>query len=555
MAKLARFWLALGILGAAALSAANSVLIVQGAIAGADNPDENFNLSQVMAGRFDEDGRLRPIVWSVTDPIFRVAMEDRLIRPSENPTPAEVLDVANKLRCEYVMEITFWKRDQELFARARLLRKGKEVWKDPSDKSAPNIPAPAGARPLNEQEKNARRMQVVVDGNSSMSDVINSLAGTWRDMINAGPLKTVADRPRQDTPEPDRGQTKPVEPPKPPPKVDNAALMSDVMKKLAAGDRAGAVALLRDAIDAEPLDRDRRRALYDTLMSAGLTLDAAQQARRAAQILPNGAEFWALAARAWMIVGNEAEAQQDLNEAVARDPENQETRLLLGEIALLKSNLADAKRHLDAAIEKGLTADGLLLRGFYGAMTGAESATADFARAKELGAFEGDRLQKNYGLAVRLSKATLGDAGEAARNLMTMARRDRQEAGIEPARVALRERVSRSLAILEPIPIPKKHEASDGDRRLALKLLSQFLSELDAFLKSGDEDLVGDAAITLGEALRRWREGEARFASEVTEEPSEATGTVFFSLCHRDERDWIGVSLDEGSAPTSSTTA
>jgi tetratricopeptide (TPR) repeat protein len=544
-----------GLLVAMASAYANAVLIVQGSIAGSDNPDENFNLSQVMAGRLDEDGRLRPIVWSVTDPIFRVAMEDRVIRPSENPTPAEIQDVASKLRCDYVMEITFWKRDQEIFARARLLRKGKEVWKDPSDGSAPNIPAPAGARPLNEQEKNARRMEVAVNGATSMSDVINSLAGTWRDMLNAGPLKTVADRPRQDTPQPDQGQANKVEPPKPPPKVDNSALMADVMKKLATGDRAGAVALLRDAIDAEPLDRDRRRALYDTLISAGLTLDAAQQARRAAQILPNGAEFWALAARAWLIVGKETEAQQDLNEAVARDPENQETRLLLGEIALLKSDLPDAKRHLDAAIEKGLTTDGLLLRGFYGAMTGGDSATADFQRAKELGAFDGDRLEKTYNLAVRLSRATLGDAGEAARNLMTMARRDRQEAGIEPARATLRERVTRALAILDPIPVPKKHEASDGDRRLALKLLSQFLSELDAFLKSGDEDAAGDAAITLGEALRRWREGEARFANEVTEGPSEAAGTVFFSFCERDERDWIGISLDEGQTPSSSATA
>ena len=79
---------------------------------------------------------------------------------------------------------------------------------------------------------------------------------------------------------------------------------------------------------------------------------AAQEARRAAAVLPDQTELHTLAARAFVRAGKPDEALAELNESVARDPNAIETRMLIGELDLTKRQYADAGSQFDFVISK-----------------------------------------------------------------------------------------------------------------------------------------------------------------------------------------------------------
>ncbi|MEQ1934608.1 MAG: tetratricopeptide repeat protein, partial [Fimbriimonadaceae bacterium] len=157
------------------------------------------------------------------------------------------------------------------------------------------------------------------------------------------PLKSLPPKPR--TPDTAGTLTTDINPPVAPPKaekVDNTELMSQVMKLMGKGDKAGAITLLRDAVDVAPLDLERRRALVNVLLAAGYYQEAAGQARRAATILPDVVPLSLLAARAWLAAGFVEQAEVDLKEAVSREPDGAETRTLLGEVCLRRGQHPEA---------------------------------------------------------------------------------------------------------------------------------------------------------------------------------------------------------------------
>ena len=73
--------------------------------------------------------------------------------------------------------------------------------------------------------------------------------------------------------------------------------------------------------------------------------------------MPDAIELRVLAARAWMRAGKPDEAQTDLNEAMARNPDGAGTRLLLGEIGIAQLKPERALDHLSKSIAAGDSAE------------------------------------------------------------------------------------------------------------------------------------------------------------------------------------------------------
>lgn len=64
----------------------------------------------MLAGHFYDDGRVNAVAWSLSDPVFRVARQDGLLERIEFPDTKDALAAAQKLRCEYVMTISTWRK-------------------------------------------------------------------------------------------------------------------------------------------------------------------------------------------------------------------------------------------------------------------------------------------------------------------------------------------------------------------------------------------------------------------------------------------------------------
>lgn len=491
-----------------------------------------------LATELDADGRLGlVVVWSMSDPLFRAAVNDGVLRrPPENPTPEQATEAADRLKLGFVAMLTAFRDGDLVRHRIDLYRAGKLVWQDPDPSKAPDRAALEAARregkitdrQFREATEGARYGNVAItrDGKLGLDDTVASIARTWREQLAAGPFRGQSERPARPTPEPAPGERPVVTDVPIVPKVrvvDNTQLRQEAAALSRDGKRAAAVNLLRDAIDAEPLDLERRVLLVTLLMQAGDANAAAAEARRAANLLPDRTELRAMAARAWLQAGNADEAQADLNEAVARDPEGLDTRLLLAEVALGRNQPADALEHLNKAIERGDNPEVRVRRALARTLLGdSEAAARDLAEAKPDLATDPMAAGARYAFALRCFDASDRTLGGEISSLIQRALVQRTAPEVAEGFDGFNRRIAARIRFLEANPVPPAHAASHERRVLAYKLLAQCLSDLGAFLDTGNEETLTDARINLGEALKQITAARDAFTAEVSGKPSHA---------------------------------
>ncbi|HWA82494.1 MAG TPA: tetratricopeptide repeat protein, partial [Fimbriimonadaceae bacterium] len=302
----------------------------------------------------------------------------------------------------------------------------------------------------------------------------------------------------------------------PPVKPEDSKWSADAAAALKAGDMSRAINILRDAVDSSPMDVARRILLIKTLTQASQPEVAAREARRAAELMPDHIEFRALAATAWIQAGNIDEAQTDLNEAVSRAPDSPETRLLLANVAIAKGDFPTAIGHLDKAIAASPTGDAYYLRGLAHAMSGENDlADADVKKAVDLGLSQDPQeAEERYRLVATIFDNGLTQIGGEIRTLHSRAQVDRTDKDVKAAFDDLMKRVAGRVRFISSLPTPPAHELSHNRRVLAYKLLSQCLTDLESYLKSGDVDVLTDSRINLGEALKQGVSAREEFKNE-----------------------------------------
>lgn len=513
--------------------AAPEALLIQLPSPRGSKPDVNVAFLSYLAQELDDEGRVLPIAWSMTDPIFRAAVEDGHIKlPATYPSFEDASAIAKKLRIPYIVAVQVWQQEGTLHARGMLFKGEKALWRDPDPNSKElesqrrsleaikNNAEKVGATPPDVEmgQLDVRQIEIQIGQNGADLDgAARSLARTWTVLLGDGPLQSLPAHRRATAVEPDPGQ-KPVEIPAPPPvKVDNRELMQQLMKLLSEGKVDAGLALIRDAIDTEPTDPERRAALISTLLQAGRATEAAREARRAAELMPSHLEFRALAARAWLQAGQPDEAANDLNESIARDPESPVTRLMMGEVNLFRADFEAASPHFDAAIEKAATSEAHLKRAVCRALAGdATGMASDVEASKKLGLVEDPLLVSRIIFVGHVFDRQLDRAAGDTRSLFQRARVQPDEVEVETQRATMLQTTEAMISLLESVPAAELLKASSGKRLLALKLLSQCLSELGSYCKSKDPDQMTDATISLGEAIKASKAARDVMVSETT---------------------------------------
>jgi tetratricopeptide (TPR) repeat protein len=526
--RLIRVLFAASLLGLTTWAAAVPGLLIvrlkpeKGAVA-FDGPICDYIANECQTG-----GKVIPIVWGVSDPIYRAAVEEGKIRGSDDlPTLQEALSVAPKLRAEYVLATDVRVGDGEILGAAYLYRGSKLLWKDPET----NLGAAVAhwkellkKKSITKEEYDKqilhtqyRSTTIQLSAKFGKEDTIRSLARTWVEMLGSGPMLGLAKQPDKPTPDPGKGETNTTTGPGPAPKpADDARWAGEAAAALRAGDPNKAISILRDAVDASPMDVSRRLLLIKTLMQVGQPEVAAREARRAAELMPDHLEFRSLAARAWIQAENVDEAQTDLKEAVSRAPESAETRVLLANVAIAKGETASAIDNLNKAIATAPTGEAYYLRGLAHAMAGeTDAAVADAKKATEMGLPQDPpEAEARYGLVAAIFDDRLAAVGGEIRTLHQKALVQRQEKEVKDLFEDLSKRVNGRSKFISELPVPQGHETSHNRRVLAYKLLSQCLTDLDSYLKSGDEDVLTESRINLGEALKQAAGARQQFKME-----------------------------------------
>ena len=512
------------LLAVAAVShAVPAIVIVQARVRADHDSDSNLFLGHYLAQELQDGGKVAPIVWSLEDAIFRSAVEEKLIaEPRGNPTLEAVLQGASKLHADYVFVMSVWREGEAVKARGALLRRGSVVWFDPDAKSGgvSNDASMGWARQALGQESPAPKAcrEVLVSATDAENGV-RSLARTWALLLSSEPFKNLPVSTQAKTPDPDQGQ-QPIAPdPLPARAVNNNELMAQVDGLVKDGRLVVAVNLMRDAVDTEPMDAERRRRLAELLILIGRPREAAEGARAAANLLPERPHLWALAAEAWLAAGAFEEAQADVNELIARVPENPDARMLIGQIRLHMLDSAGAITHFSQVLESAPTNAAYFLRGLAHALAGhADEAAADDAKSLLFSVDEPQKPAWRYATATDLFDQAAAGVGSQLRDLIPIARVRPKDKDVARAVEERWAQVDAVLAALARIPVPEAHKRSAARRELALKLLAQSVGDFRAYLRSGDEEILGDATINLGEALKNLAAAKEAAQAEVSTE-------------------------------------
>ncbi|MBX3117710.1 MAG: hypothetical protein KF784_01495 [Fimbriimonadaceae bacterium] len=492
-------------LGASALAAeVPRVLIIQRMDKALENYDPNVKIASIMASEMDDEGRLESVVWSLTDPVFRAAVEDNVIvNPPDVPNLDYAVSVLGKFKAEYVLFVRAITNQEGLEVEAELYRGRRQIWKD--------------------------KNKVVVGGSIefSMENALHSAARTWALKMSGGPLKDLPANPRQGTPDPEnvhmQNNSNVTVPPPINRTVDNTELRANVNQMLSVGRVSGAVNLLRDAVDAEPLDPERRLMLVGSLMQIGEPALAAAEARRGAVLFPEQVKFRVLAARGWLEVGNLDEATLDINEAVARDANAPEIRLLMGEISLKGLRYGSAIEHFDAAIQANPSAEAYYKRALAKAMMGnLAGCQADMDQATKLDATPTETtVRERYAFVVTMVNSMMVQTDLDIRSLFQRTRLNPKDQNLPVDCVILLNRTDAITQVLSKLTIPKAHTNSNDLRLLALKLLAQCLSDVKGSFGTLNDEIVTDATINLGEALKSYEKAQETYSNErQTGEPT-----------------------------------
>ena len=466
--------------------AQNGALIVRFSRARDAVPESATSIAHFLAGELDQDGRVTPIVWSLADPMFRAASESGVIRNSKRePTGDDVKDAAQKLRAAYIITIVEEKREGVLWATLELYRTGS----------------------TNPIYKNTRNLAVSIGDRLDWENAARSHAHFWFSALTEGPFKKLKPKP------------KPVEDP-----VVDAQPTADVFptdpkaietanSKISSGDFSGALVVLRDAVDADPANFEKRKSLISLYEKLGYTSLLASEARRASLIFPDQVELRLIAVRSWMQLDRLEDATADLNAFLSRKANDAQALCLLGDLLI-------AKQEPELAIEPYTKS--LEIVPCYGARFGRALAYALIGKSEEctkdlvaLGKVSDSEIAASYPVAVQNLERAVETLGAKLRQVLQQARVSSGNAeNIQAATDCMR--LAESLASLtSKILVPSKHQQSHLRRDLAQKLLVQASGEALAFAKSGEEDTGSDAAISLGDALKQLSEIRKQYESEI----------------------------------------
>lgn len=499
-------------LGLAACSLAlPKALIVQTNVASGDKQGP-IRLADAVAQALDEGGKLESVVWGISDPIFRAAtLEGRLRETPDQPTPEQMQAAAKSLGCEYVVTVRVEAKATSLTGHIDLLKGSTEIWED---------------------------TQTMDPGRSSLMDLDNtvrSIARTWAVKIGSGPLRDSKMEPLPPrTPDPSPGQSPQIQGPvdtplTSQPQSDTPKTLEEYGRLLASGQITAATLLLRQAIDANPADAKLRCALIQHLSKIGRSREAASEAKRALLLIPDSADLRTLAAKALLESGENDQAQTELNEALARDPENLAARAAVVDIDLHGLKAQAAIDHIDVVLKKLPSKDLYFRRAVANAILGDPDAVQGDLEAGAQASNWTTSEESTYALSMKvLDEALLRTAGDL-RSLFQRAGVRREDAEVAEGLRDQTRSVQARTKLLEAWSAPSNHKNSHGKRRLALNLLAQALSGLKAYLADGNEDTLTDASIDLGEAIKQLSQAKSTLAAEKGSVVTDASPPVHLS--------------------------
>lgn len=468
-----------------------TMLIYQETVVEFTDADPNVLVSRKLGVNLEQNGKVAPIVWSSDDPAITAAIAaGKLPGLPTTAKRSDVLDIARTLDASYVAFLELKRTGAELVGKIDVLRSrgGRSLW------------------------KNETKVSIIKNGRLDPENGAQSVANTWAIQLNSNPFKDLPSKPIFETPEP----TKPDVAPPTTVAIDRTPLASGV-KALNEGRLVAAVALLHDAVDVEPMSVEARMAYIDALRQSGHPFLAADEAARAAQLMPLEGAFLVKAAQSWIEGGKSDRAYEIIAAAIVANPKNAAAHSLLGDLFVGRLELERAIESYTKSYEVMQDPETLYKRAQAHAIAEQfENSVADIERANSTGlSREPERAEKRYRETVKVVDPVIDSLAANLRNLLREAADPAQATALRSRGSAFLKRVEAFLSYMDRIDAPESHARSHTRRELALGLLHQAAQGLVKHLAGNNPDSLGDAELLQIEAMREFAVAKQQFQAEI----------------------------------------
>lgn len=452
--------------------------------------DPNLDVMRPLARALQEVRAADTVIWSQGDPLISTLIQAGAIKWVEKPKLADLAKAAQELRAQHV-----------LLCKATV--SGLTV------KAVVTLYDNRGARSLWSDTANTA---VVTGDLLDRESTAITIGNTWCQKLMQGPLKADGGAVIRNPDPGDPAITPSVRTP-----IDKEPLANG-LKALEEGRPVEAVALLRDAVDADPTSEEARLALVRALKAAGKPFLAAQEAARAVSLIPNSAGLLLAAADAWMEGGLTDQAFELARQALAQDSKNANALALLGDLYLGRLDITKAIEYYDQALLVREDPEFLYRRSQARAMQeNFAGATADMTRAKELGlSTDPVVVLRRYAGTARMMDAVFISLTTGARNLLAEAKTFPDQEGLNRRAVAFVNRCAAFAGYVEMLAPPEKHAASHRQRGLAVNLLLQASVTLQRYCQNRESESPDDANLLQIEASREYAGAQKQFQAELS---------------------------------------
>ncbi len=490
------------------------VLIGEYRVNNQDGDDVTLRFAELLAKELDHIGQVEPIVWSMTDPLFRqIAVQKNLETNITEPHPTAIDAITKAINPDYYLEIIATKEADGTKPIAKLYRPGssRALWEFGTLKGRKYQPSLIVNGKLDEKSTNelTRDQQlrgqgfdgfmVFVNGLPDWYSVAATLSRTMSNHLADTAFKDLPRRPSLSTPTESPGYiitASGINIFAPPPDE----CLSEVDALLAKQQNGLATILLRDAIDQNPSHPGLRIKLTSMLMTAGMYESAAEEAERAARLSQDQSGLWLTAAKAWFFAQNANRAELAINEALARGANDALSQALIGDVRLLQGDYIRAIESYTSSIQTGPRPNTILGRAMAYGMAGlSEECQADL---KSLVDVNPELYSDAYFVAIQLAEIRFDSLANQLREIVPFIKMSPTKPELI-ARASMIEKSSHAISqLVNLVPIPTKFRDSHQTRSLAHKLLAQSSSEISEFARTGNNDIGEEGLLSLGEALK-----------------------------------------------------
>lgn len=429
----------------------------------------SVDMGYALTESIERDFDVRILVLSPTDPAIREALlEGKLNAVPEKPTAALAREAAQRLGCSYALWVVARRNDQQQVAAT------VEVFRPNSNRAV---------------------FRGRTDAADAGTNSLLSITSDWSRRLETGAFKQYKRVAPTESPLAGPIDSTPVSDNPPPANQGVSSQFIDEASRLRqAGKTDEAVSALYRGTDLAPFDLDIRLALIELLQGMARESEAADVIESTLQLFPGEKKLRHEAVRLLLDRGKIEEAQDALNESLVRDPEDPALWQLSGEFALMRLQGDRARGQFLRVMAQGASPRTQLCLAIAVALEGDSPETEHLLKSAQAETLA-------YRRWLQVSQLFAAQASQELAEVMRLRRLGNANLAQRTQRALQQTRALAIVATRMPVPAGQK---ADQNHALAHNLLAQAAGQVAEFVRTGNDDIAGDAEISISDAMRRF---------------------------------------------------